>query len=66
MTGVKHLYLPALRMKAGELQGVRDLASDVADGTLPRLIVPPMGDRDDSLQLKLYVVRCFETGGVRI
>jgi hypothetical protein len=41
-------------MKAGELQGVRDLASDVADGTLPRMIVPPVGERDDSLQPRLF------------
>jgi hypothetical protein len=54
VSSVKHLYVPALRMKAGELQGVRDLASDIADGTLPRMIVPPLGERDDSLQPRLF------------
>lgn len=55
MGSVKHLYGPALRMKAGELQGLRDLASDIADGTLPRMIVPPMAERDESLQPSLFV-----------
>ncbi|MEO6377901.1 MAG: beta family protein [Caulobacteraceae bacterium] len=54
MSSEQHLYVPALRMKAGELQGVRDLASDIADGTLPRMIVPPAADRDESLQLQLF------------
>jgi len=44
----KLLYSPALRMKAGELEGVRLLASDVAECILPRFIVPPSGERDDS------------------
>lgn len=47
MAGSKLLYSPALRMKAGELDGVRLLASDVADCVLPRFIVPPSGERDD-------------------
>jgi hypothetical protein len=41
-------------MKAGELQGLRDLAPDIADGTLPRMIVPPVAERDDSLQPRLF------------
>lgn len=49
-----YLYVPALRMKAGELQGLRDLANDVAAGVLPRLIVPPAGERDDTTQLQLF------------
>lgn len=64
MGGVKHLYGPALRMKAGELQGLRDLAVDIADGVLPRLIVPPVGERDDSLQPKLFEADALpEIGG---
>ena len=35
-------------MKAGELAGVRALADDVAACTLPRFIVPPLAERDDS------------------
>ncbi|WP_332773437.1 beta family protein [Phenylobacterium sp.] len=50
----KPLYGPALRMKAGELQGLRDLAPDIADCTLPRMIVPPPADRDEGLQAKLF------------
>lgn len=42
----KVLYSPALRMKMGELNGVRELASDVADLVLPRFIVPPLEERD--------------------
>jgi len=45
--GNKILYCPALRMKAGELSGVRELAPDVAAHVLPRFIVPPPGERDD-------------------
>ncbi|PQV52183.1 beta family protein [Paraburkholderia sp. BL21I4N1] len=44
----KVLYSPALRMKAGELGGVRELASDVAAYILPRFIVPPLAERDDT------------------
>jgi hypothetical protein len=39
------LYSPALRMKSGELLGLFDLAPDVADSVLPRLIVPPTAER---------------------
>lgn len=46
-------YVPALRMKAGELAGLRDLAPDVADRVMPRVIVPPPGERDDALQMQL-------------
>lgn len=54
MSGARPVYVPALRMKAGELQGVRDVASDVADCLLPRMIVPPVGERDESLQPRLF------------
>src|SRR5437764_1058521 len=50
----KPLYGPALRMKAGELQGLRELAPDIADCTLPRMIVPPPAERDESLQATLF------------
>ncbi|PBC19712.1 MULTISPECIES: hypothetical protein [unclassified Mesorhizobium] len=42
------IYCPALRMKAGELEGVRQLAADVADRVLPRFIVPPQSERDET------------------
>lgn len=44
----KPIYSPALRMKEGELEGVRQLAADVQDCLLPRFIVPPKGERDDT------------------
>ena len=34
-------------MKAGELEGVRQLAPDVADSVLPRFIVPPKKERNE-------------------
>lgn len=49
------LYCPALRMKAGELAGIHDLAADVAAYVLPRLVVPPPSERD-SAQPQLFVV----------
>lgn len=42
------VYCSALRMKAGELEGLRQLASDVADRVLPRFIVPPKKERNES------------------
>ncbi|MFT4936057.1 MAG: hypothetical protein ACI9LT_002769 [Pseudoalteromonas distincta] len=56
---VRPLYCPALRMKAGELQGLRALAADIADCTLPRMIVPPPKERDDSLQAALFETEAF-------
>lgn len=44
----RFLYCSALRMKAGELEGVRQLAPDVADSVLPRFIVPPKKERNDA------------------
>lgn len=47
MKGSKVLYCPALRMKTGELSGIRELAPDVAAHIIPRFIVPPPSERDD-------------------
>lgn len=44
----KILYAPALRMKAGELTGIRDLAHDVAGYVVPRFIVPPLEERNEN------------------
>jgi hypothetical protein len=51
----KPVYSPALRMKAGELEGLRQLALDVADCILPRFIVPPQSERDETRPLLLDV-----------
>src|ERR1039458_9421996 len=51
----KPIYSPALRMKKGELEGVRQLAADVADCVLPRFIVPPQSERDETTPLLLEV-----------
>jgi hypothetical protein len=51
------LYSPALRMKAGELAGVRDLAADVARAILPRFIIPPVADRDPKQPVLFMVDR---------
>lgn len=53
MKSPRFLYCPAMRMKAGELAGVRELADDVASCILPRFIVPPPEERDDD-QLELF------------
>ncbi|MGJ4903175.1 beta family protein [Bradyrhizobium sp. HKCCYLS2058] len=50
----KPFYVPALRMKAGELMGIRDLAPEIADRITPRMIIPPQLERDDALQPKLF------------
>jgi hypothetical protein len=59
---IKPLYSPALRMKAGELEGLRQLASDVADCILPRLIVPPSGERDETTPLLLELDKVPDIG----
>ena len=41
------VYCSALRMKAGELEGIRQLAPDIADSVLPRFIVPPKKERNE-------------------
>jgi len=53
----KPFYSPALRMKAGELEGVRLLTPDVADRILPRFIVPPSGERDRATPLLMDLDR---------
>lgn len=54
MSQMPVLYAPALRMKHGELQGLSALTAEVADATLPRMIVPPAADRDESVQPSLF------------
>lgn len=56
------LYSPALRLKPGELEGVLQLAPDVADCVLPRFIIPPRGDRDDAPELPLDDEPCPDVG----
>lgn len=53
-TATQPSYVPALRMKAGERAGLCDLALDVADRILPRMIVPPPKERDDAFQAQLF------------
>lgn len=50
----KVLYIPALRMKQGELEGLKALRGDVAECILPLLIVPPASERDSSSQHELF------------
>jgi hypothetical protein len=42
-------------MKAGELEGVRQLAADVADCILPRFIIPSKSERDETQPLLFEV-----------
>lgn len=48
------LYSPALRMKMGELCGLRELEEGIADHVLPRLIVPPLAERNDQ-QIEMFL-----------
>lgn len=48
------LYVPALRMKTGELLGLSGLSPDVAGCILPRMIIPPSEERDLKGQLSLF------------
>ena len=41
----KTVYVPVLRMKMGELEGLRLLQTDVADCIAPMLVVPPAKER---------------------
>ena len=58
----KPVYSPALRMKAGELEGLRQLAPDVADCILPRFIVPPQDERDETRPLLFKVEEMPDIG----
>ena len=64
--GSKVLYCPALRLKAGELAGVRELDDGVARHVLPRFIVPPAADRGDTPQQRLFDSKCCvpDVGGL--
>ena len=50
----KVIYVPSLRMKKGELEGLRALREDVAACILPLLIVPPLKERDSLSQETLF------------
>lgn len=62
----KIIYSPALRMKKGELEGLRELRSDVAACILPRLIVPPASERKSTSQEELFDLgdECPDVGGI--
>lgn len=62
----KALYVSALRMKTGELMGVRDLAPDVADRIIPRFIVPPLSEREDELQPRFLAGERFPDIGTAL
>ena len=50
----KILYIPSLRMKQGELEGLKALRNDVAECILPLLIVPPASERNSSSKDELF------------
>jgi len=52
----KQRYVPALRMKKGELQGVLGLTEEVKAMTLPHWIVPPRIEREEELQQVLHLL----------
>ena len=57
------IYSPALRMKAGELEGVQALSSDIADFVLPRFIIPPAKERDPKQYTLLETAAQPDFGG---
>lgn len=63
MQHLRVAYSPALRMKAGELEGVRALSADVADIVLPRFIIPPAKERDPKQYALLETVAQPDFGG---
>ncbi len=50
----KTIYVPVLRMKKGEVEGLRSLQSDVADCIAPVLVVPPAKERKSGSQGSLF------------
>ncbi|WP_157269083.1 beta family protein [Azohydromonas aeria] len=50
----KTIYVPVLRMKMGELDGLRSLQNDIADCIAPMLVVPPAKERKSSSQESLF------------
>lgn len=62
----KVIYVPALRMKKGELEGLFWLRDDVADCIIPLLIVPPVKERSSSSQESLFAADTSipDVGGV--
>ena len=50
----KPIYVPVLRMKMGELDGLRLLQGDVADCIAPMLVVPPAKERKRGGQESLF------------
>jgi len=60
----KPLYVPALRMKKGELQGVLRLAGQIKASTLPYWIVPPSVEREKELQKTLMETESVPGAGL--
>jgi hypothetical protein len=56
MSNHKVIYVPSLRMKMGELEGLRALRGDVADCIVPLLIVPPASERESESQATLFAL----------
>lgn len=50
----KTVYVPVLRMKMGEMEGLHSLQSDVADCITPVLVVPPAKERKSDRQESLF------------
>lgn len=50
----KVIYVPSLRMKKGELEGLRALREDVVDCILPLLVIPPLKERESGSQEGLF------------
>lgn len=62
----RFIYMSALRMKKGELEGLCWLRDDVAKCMIPMLIVPPAKERSSSSQESLFAASASipDVGGV--
>jgi len=62
----KTIYVPCLRLKAGEYRGLHHLSHDVKDKITPRLVVPPPKDKDPELGRPLTLEEIVHLTGKRI
>lgn len=50
----KPIYVPSLRLKEGETLGSSNTSSEINKLVIPRFVVPPKKDRDQSIQASMF------------
>lgn len=66
VTKTPFVYVPALRLKAGEYRALDGLAPDVANRIAPRLVMPAVGERDPEAGRALSKEEILHETGRRI